>query len=286
MCNSRLLALLGALLLAACQPAPKATPALWQVDGPGGQRAWLLGTIHALPAPVDWRSPRIDAALAGADRLAVEVADLDAGADAFRRLATSPGHPPLSQRVDPALRPQLLALLAAYKLADGHFGTTETWAAALQLNQQGAARTGHDPANGIDRALLNRRGGKPVVEFEGAARQLGIFDRLPEAEQRDLLAEVVRGWPGGADEARRLAAAWAQGDMATIAGFDHTGLLADPQLREALLVGRNRAWLGQLRAMLARGERPFVAVGAAHLAGADGLPAQLAAQGFTVTRLQ
>lgn len=272
-------------LLAACQPAPeKVTPALWQIDGPHGERGWLFGTIHALPMEVDWRSPKVNAALAGSDSLVLEIARLDdnaATAAIFARLARTRGQPLLSERVAPALRPQLAAVLRRTQTFETGFSATETWAAALTLAQkmQGASNSGY----GIDRALLNAAPDKALGELEGAETQLGIFDRLPEADQRDLLAAVVTGTD---EEPASLAAAWGKGDMAVIERETRTGMLGDPELRAALLVNRNKAWTGRIVALLAQGERPFVAAGAAHMAGPDGLPALLAALGYRVTRVQ
>jgi uncharacterized protein YbaP (TraB family) len=281
------LALAALLLGAGCDRAEPARPALWQVDGPRGERAWLFGTIHALPHRVDWRSAQLEAALDASDRLVVEVAALRDGnaiARDFLALAQSPGLQPVHQRLAGPDRAELGKDLAAAGLPAHALDGYETWAAALALQQALTARAGMDDAKGVDRALLEdyRR---PVEEFEGARAQLAIFDRLAEADQRELLIAVLRGGDARA-ESTRLARAWASGDLDTIAREIDGDFLADPQLREALLTGRNRAWLAQLVTRLDQGARPFVAVGAAHLAGADGLPALLAARGYKVTRLQ
>lgn len=276
------------LAVASCAPKPQpANPALWRVDGPDGQKGWLFGTIHALERPALWRSAAIDAALSDADRVVVEIANLsDARAMSaeFARLAHSPGLPPLSQRIDPALRPQLLALLKREGLEESGFARVETWAAALTLARAGEGSL--DAAYGIDRALLADTAGKPVEELEGARGQLGLFDTLPEREQADFLAIVVRDDGRDGTGSGSLAEAWRRGDMASIEHETHRGLLADPELRAALFTGRNRAWAQRIADLLASGARPFVAVGAAHMAGADGLPALLAARGYTVTRVQ
>lgn len=273
------LAFAAALALASCAPAPvPATPALWEITGPGGERAWLFGTIHALPRPAAWRSPAIDAALDGADRIVVEVAAVDP--KVFAELARTPGQPPLSARLAPALRPALARDLKAANLEESAFAEVETWAAAMTL-AQGKAKT-LDPANGIDRAVTALADGRPVVELEGTRGQLSIFDRLPEHEQRDLLAAIVTD-PGQSDSP---AEAWLRGDMAAIERDTHRGLLADPELREALFTGRNRTWTERIAAMLSAGQKPFVAVGAAHMAGSEGLPALLTARGYAVRRVQ
>lgn len=286
---SRLLPLLFALLLlGGCARPEPVHPALWVVEGPRGEQAWLFGTIHALPAPVEWRSPRIEAALGQADRLVLEVTAIedDVGtARIFASLAQSPGLPPLEQRVPPDLRDELAEDLAVGGVPPARLDPYETWAAALMLQQALTASDPSDSANGIDRAVFRAWNG-PVEEFEGAAAQLGIFDRLPEPDQRAMLGAILREGEDRITTLRELEQAWARGDMALIARLTDQSFAGQPGLREALLTGRNRAWTDRMEAMLRSGARPFVAVGAAHLAGNDGLPAMLAARGWKVTRLQ
>ena len=281
-----LLTALAIAALAACAPSPEpARPAFWQVSGPHGEKGWLLGTIHALPRPVAWRSPAIGSALEQANVVAVEIANLDdtaTMAKLFDSLEHSPGLPPLSARVDPALRGVLARQLAAAHMTEADFAKTETWSAALRLARAG--ESDNDSANGIDRAVLRNVAGKQVIELEGAAGQLGLFDEMPEAEQRTMLNAVLRdeGQAGDAD----LAAAWRKGNFAAIEAETRRGMLADPALRKTLFTARNKTWTDQLALRLSKGDRVFVAVGAAHMAGADGLAAMLAARGFAVTRVQ
>ncbi|MEJ2409218.1 MAG: TraB/GumN family protein [Novosphingobium sp.] len=276
---------LTALALLGCSPQPQAAhPALWHVESADGHEGWLFGTIHSAPRPLEWETGAVRAALDSADTIMVEVANIadEAAVSAtFARLAKNENQPPLSQRIAPSERPALAALLKRNGFLDGDFTGMDTWAAALTVVRQD--KDGSDPRYGVDRAVIAKADGRPIVELEGAAGQLRIFDALPEKEQRDLLDAVVR-------EADRsdldLSAAWRKGDMIAIEKEANTGLLADPELRAALFTGRNRRWSARMAEALNANRKPFVAVGAAHMAGPDGLPAILARQGFTVTRIE
>jgi uncharacterized protein YbaP (TraB family) len=214
--------------------------------------------------------------------LVVEVANLaesGAGPAAFATVSTSPGLPPLLERVAPEDRPDLAAAVKRAGLNPANLATTESWAVALLL---AGAGDGGESANSVDRALLGQD--LPVVALEGYVGQFAIFDRLAEADQVVLLAEAARDESKAEEQEQRTA--WLRGDVAAIERVTRTGFLTDPELREALLTGRNRAWAEQVAGLLATGRRPLVAVGAAHMVGPDGLPAMLAARGFRVRRLQ
>lgn len=283
------LALLAAVLalLASCaaQPdLPPPSPALWEVTGEDGRKGWLFGTVHALPDGYDWRTDTLDNAFDAADSLVIE-ADLEqADSRLYRELATTAGLGPPSERVEPVLRAQLAAAFAEAGLPEDSFVDMESWAVALTLAS--AFRPGKS-SNGVDLALARTRGEKPLVELEGYAAQLSIFDRLPVSEQLDMLQIVAAEAGQATTEGDRQALAWRAGEVETLEAALDKGLLADPELREALLVRRNREWADRIDLLLREdGSRPFIAVGAAHLPGDEGLVALLRARGYTVTRIQ
>ncbi len=287
-------AVVAALALAGCGETPLPShAALWRIDGPYGERGWLFGTIHLLPHPVDWRTPIVSAALDQSDQLVVEIAALNddsAGARVFAALAHGPIQPALALKLAPELRPKLERLMQRGGLQASQFAHIKTWAAVLMLAQvaetSGAGAGAAEAKWGIDRALLRENPGKPVAELEGSARQLGLFDSLPEAAQRRLLAAVVADADNAAGDTNKLAEQWRNGDIAAISRETHKGMMADPQLRQMLYVQRNLAWANAIAGALVTRVHPFVAVGAAHMADNDGLPALLAARGFTVTRIE
>ncbi|WP_369025278.1 TraB/GumN family protein [Qipengyuania sp. RANM35] len=285
--------LFGTLLLAGCGKKDKefaeagSQPALWEIrDGSGKVEGWLFGTIHALPEGTRWRTARLQSAIDEADLLVVEVGNLADGAAMaaqFRRLAFDGPQGKIRSRVTPAYREKLDAVLDKASIAESDLDTMETWAAALALAQ--AAQDG-DGGNGADLALLADFRGRSVEELEGAQRQLSIFDTLPETEQRDLLQAVIDEIIGGTSEDDRLARDWLRGDVDALSRTADGGMLADPELREALLVRRNHDWAAKLATILARPEKPLVAVGAGHMGGPDGLAAMLEARGYSVARTQ
>ena len=291
--SARFLAPLVALSLAACGGQRDAAkpdgphPALWEItDSKGAVEGWLFGTIHALPDGTRWRSPRLDETVQQADMLVVEVANLEDGAELsriFQSLAFDRPEGPIADRIDPALSEEFEALLVKAKVRRDYFDPMESWAAALALAQVAQSAKSE---NGADRALLAAFDKREVVELEGAQGQLEIFDALPPAEQRDLLNAVLIEASEADDGMGELAQTWLAGDTEKLTALTRRGILADPELVQALLRDRNRAWAAKLENLLSAPDKPLIAVGAGHLLGEAGLPAMLEARGYTVKRVE
>ena len=294
MLRTAILAFLACLVAACGQPEDKSerrhgegNPLLWEIArADGTPEGWLLGTIHALPEDARWRTLATDRAIAKADVLAVEVADVTdsrAMASAFMPLAMSAGQPPLTERVPPSQRKRVAQLVdeTSYRLAD--FGRIESWGAALILAQ--SVKSGADSKNGIDRALIRDFSRRKVVELEGAPAQFKAFDTLSESAQRAMLASIVEESEGSPEKLREPIDLYLAGDAEGLAALSHEGMLRNPEIRTALLTRRNADWADKIDRLLADDAHPLIAVGAAHMVGEDGLVARLEAKGYRVTRI-
>lgn len=276
--------------MAAWDGPKQGTPALWHVRGPEGE-AWLFGGIHALPADIKWISPRMKKAMDASDRLVLEVVGLEDSAEItriFQQMGNSPDQPSLAERLPPDLRDAGEKLRAKGRLNPSRFETLESWAAAITL--AGAATADLDMVReaGVERVLAKRyrKRDKAVIGLETPARQFTYFDQLPEDDQRAMLVSVIADADNAPSAYRDMVTGWLTGDVGRLEKAANSGLLQRPQIREQILVRRNRDWSDQIADMLKLGARPFVAVGAAHLAGPDSVQALLEARGYTVTRLQ
>lgn len=293
----RLFFLLWLLLLAGCSAEPEpvqveeeGAPSLWQVTGAKGS-VWIFGTVHLLPPDTDWQSLALHRAIGQADQLVLEASGLDDAqsvAAIFADMGVSGGNPPIASRVDVELHPVLNELDGAIAGSRKVLDHMESWAAALTLASAMSADLGLSQSSGVESVLTLRfrSDNKPVSGLETISQQFGIFDTLPEAEQRKMLNAVLRGKSDNRDSYQKLLSAWMRGDADGVLQSGDQSILASPVVREALLDARNRKWAEQIAVMLEAGQKPFIAVGAAHVAGKGGVPALLAAKGYQVERIQ
>jgi hypothetical protein len=290
----------AALALAGCATQPGATstggpaaaprPAMWKVSD-ADTTLYLFGTIHLLPEGRTWRTAAFEQALAAADELVLEVANVDdtaAMAGAMMKMGISPNLPPLRERVPEAKRAALDAMVKETGYPAGVLDRLETWAAAMSLLGVSFKRLGLDSALGVESALTApwKASGRKVSGLETVEEQFGFFDSLPEAEQRAFLEGVLDSPEDAKKQFDAMLVAWAEGDVDGLSRAFSDEQNLTPALREVLLTRRNAKWAEWLDARMDRPGTAFVAVGAGHLAGKDSVQAMLKARGHKAKRVQ
>lgn len=143
---------------------------------------------------------------------------------------------------------------------------------------------GFDPGQGIDRYFFRKakKERKETHGFETLEYQLGLFDGLPERVQEALLLQSLGDAELTEAAVDAVVKAWASGDLKRLDALLLQGMRDHPELYRALIVDRNLAWLPKIESYLAHHENYLVVVGAAHLAGRDGLIEMLKAKGYAV----
>jgi uncharacterized protein YbaP (TraB family) len=289
------LAALGLAALAAGSAAPAeakdAKPAMWKVSDRDTD-IYLFGTVHLLPPGTRWRTAKFDKAASEAGTLVVETIIDEKNPQAFVadliRLSVRPGLPPILDRVRPEKRAALQAVITKSGIPIAALNNLETWAAAFQLLQLQFKELGVSGTDGVE---LNLRtsfaaAGKPVQQLETNAQQLGFFDTLPEAAQRELLEGAIEEPAKAKVQFDAMVAAWMSGNVDAIGRTFNAEFQSSPDLKQALLLRRNANWSYWLHSRLGQPGTVLVAVGAGHLAGSDSVVEMLKKRGLRVQRVQ
>ena len=283
----RLVWLLIALLLAV--PAA-AAPGLWVVRDADTQIT-IFGTMHALPAGEAWLAPPLTTRLDAADSLVMEIVlpdDRMALASLVSSIGMRPGQKPLMQRVSKPAAAKLAATIAQTGLPLPALDRMATWLAAITISEATLTSLGYTADAGVEPALDKsaRAAGKAVIGLETAEQQLRFLDNLPEADQVAMLEATLAESDEARGETDRMLALWRAGDVDTLARDFDKDARASPLLAKVLITDRNARWADWVAGVMKRPGKVFIAVGAGHLGGEQGVLALLKAKGLTVEKVE
>ncbi|WP_175577845.1 TraB/GumN family protein [Mongoliimonas terrestris] len=266
--------------------APAAADPLLYVAGDGDSSVYIYGTVHSLRPEMPWYSQAVSAALAKSQSLWLE-AGREPGetSNILRELGFAP-----SARLSARLAPDDLEALANAALSLGvdfdRIDPMRPWLAAATLGVAVNRREGLT-ALGVDLSLAGEASahGIDVVGLDAPDEPVRIFASLPPEAELAMLNTLVADIAAGRRTNGELVDAWLAGDAEAIERLGHGQLKdADPRLYETLIAKRNTDWLPAVERLMLGAGSHFVAVGVLHVVGPHGLPALLAARGYTVER--
>lgn len=127
------------------------------------------------------------------------------------------------------------------------------------------------------------------LEIEGletVADQMGIFDLLSNDQQVEMVMEVIRnGTSTSNDELEKIMKLYAQQDIDGLYQMiAEDGELMDG-MNDVLLNDRNKRWIPLIEKMISENST-FIAVGAGHLGGPNGVLRLLEAQGYKLIPIE
>jgi uncharacterized protein YbaP (TraB family) len=279
-------------VFAAIDTAAKATPntqsLLWRIDREGLPPSWLFGTIHLSDERVEAKAVMLEVAdlsPTATQSVMAEAADLFLFSD--------------GRRLDAMLSKEEFETVKSTLAGAGMPGELgamfKPWIIYMILSvSECERRKVQAGATVVDMAVAEtaRKRGLPVLGLETVKEQLVSLATIPDPQQIDMLRATLK-WAKRTDDLmetvlqlylrREMGAAWPfQIALARKAGIDPGQLSV---FYKAINTERNKRMRERALPQLQKGGT-FIAVGALHLGGEEGLVALLRESGFTVTAME
>ena len=280
---------LGWLLLSlsfAQSPQPVENSLLWEISGKGVKKAsYLYGTVHLIPQDSFFLPPDMKTMLEQSEQLVLEI-PLDfemsnmMGSMMKMMLPTGTSLTDLMDSTD-------YELVKAY--VSDSLGMPFVFLQRLkpiflaqQVSSSGCgwgeptAQTSYE----MYFAEQFKQAEKLVVGLETMEDQMGYLDQIPLDEQAQSLVEAVKDPDAGCEEFGQMLRMYRQQDLSAMMEMAQASAELGSYL-DKLLDERNQNWIPVLQEILPE-NRLFIAVGAAHLAGPQGLVSLLRKAGYQV----
>jgi uncharacterized protein YbaP (TraB family) len=259
---------------------------LWKVQSGSGV-LYIAGSVHALTADAYPLAPAFQRAFDASGTLVEEIDLGDSSTLAAAPMMIAKGVYQDGRTFEGVVSSETAAMVKARlggTIPAELLKPMKPWMVTLMLTAIEVQRAGLDTSLGLDKHFYDKAVAvrKNVSGLETAESQIDRFDKMPEPLQEQMLRSTLADLDTQNTELQTLVRAWQRGDVATIEKTLLHSFDGYPAAYTSLIVERNRNWLPQLDACLARSSPCFVIVGAAHLVGPDGLLIMLQKKGYKV----
>lgn len=292
--NPRLPALCLAFFLPAGASLNADEPAMapvWKVSD-ADSTVFLAGSVHLLrekdlPIP-----DAFDRVYAESEEIVFEI-DMATmmrpeTAAEMRELGSLPEGERLSDRLGEATMKRLRSYLKDRGMPEDFFESYAPGMVFLLLSSFEATRLGAKPELGLEMTYFerSRKDKKPSRGLETIAYQISRLNSFENTQIEELINGTLDELPDSEETLDAITEAWKTGqdtDLAEVIGESET---FSTELRDVLLVQRNRNWIPEIEKALATDRDVMFLVGAAHLVGEESVVDLLREKGLEVTQLK
>lgn len=254
---------------------------LWEISKAGNENSYLFGTIHVSDAEITTLPDIVDKALHDSEQFVMEVLPDFEQMRLFSRTMFFSDGQLLSNFVDAPIYEETKRILSAYNLGADAVSVMKPWAAFLLMNYP------PDEGEALDLVLLTlaKQNGNSVTGLESLKEQGDIFTQLNMQEQVTLLTDTVCHYAVVEEDFLAIKEFYLKRDMAGLYNYTQRYTMNDKpvykKLMKKLIVDRNYKMVSRMQSVLEKGHS-FIAIGAMHLTGKEGVLALLEKQDYNV----
>jgi len=260
---------------------------LWEITGNGLQKpSYLFGTFHLLCKEDIHFSAALKQAVVNSDKVYLEL-DLDDPSTilgAFMLMNMKDGKKLKDlytdeqyKRVSNFFRDSLKTPIGLFQQMKPEFLVALLYSKMMPCNTTAS----------IDESIMQmaKANGKEIKGLETMAFQASVFDSIPYEKQAGELLHTIDSMEISKKYFELMLTAYKEQRLDKIENIINNPEFGTTENQDILLDNRNKNWVVQLKEIMKK-ESVFIAAGAGHLVGKNGLIALLRAEGFTVKGLE
>lgn len=263
-------------------PPRYAESLLWEIRGTEAPASYLFGTMHLAAEKTAQPTPAVTAALMGSKQFGMEVVmNYDALMQISELMRTS-DQTTLSSVIGAELFSRAAKLMSGYGVDAAATERLKPWAVYTTLSLPPGP---FSPP--LDMVLLGtaQHTNKAIFGLETLTEQTGMFDSIGLRDQIALLTEAICHYAELHTLTDTLIKHYRERDLSRLyRDAQRTSSKAQAALNRVLLEARNQRMADRMLPYLEHGDA-FIAIGALHLPGPDGVLARLVAHGYQVRPL-
>ena len=282
------ISLIAVSLFPALAQAPAAAPTtglLFEISGKGLDKpSYIFGTFHVICEQDMLPLDKLRSLINSEDQMIMEI-DMDDPAELRAMLGGSQisNGKTLSDYLTPEKYRKVDEVFRKYRgVSVDTVKTMKPSLIGIQIETSPKA-IGCEKPSGYDLMLLQTAmaGHKPIIGLETVAFQSQVLESKPIDRQAEDLYKSVLDPDKYINELKTLMSIYKEQDIDKIAAYTTKQMKDDQEIASKLIDDRNRSWIPKIESAVTC-KPTFIAVGAGHLGGKNGVIALLREKGFTL----
>lgn len=260
---------------------------LWKIEGDGVQKGcYLFGTMHLIEKEYFLFPKQLEKAFSKADVLVMELPGLPNQLEAMKYLKLE--NETFFDYFNESQSDSIIEWVKSHiGMSEESFRTNFTNLKPFAVSQLATQIhfIGKTESYEMTFDKLARENGMKIRGLETVAEQMKIFDDLTREQQVEMVMSTVRNPAEGIELTRKMMQVYQRQEVDSLfIMIEEQGELFSEE-QSTFLDDRNKRWIPQIEAYI-KENKTFIAVGAGHLGGPNGVIRLVEERGYTLTPIR